>query len=105
MRVNTSFGALEVPISVPAIDKGKSQNADDSVGKDGRAGSDVSFLKGVHHHKDIRDVLESRGMETSFVINPTTGVAQMVIVESGTGREVLKVPADSSLHQALSARG
>lgn len=45
------------------------------------------------------EALESRGMEISFVIDGSSGVVQMVIVESGTGREVLRVPADSGFQK------
>jgi uncharacterized FlaG/YvyC family protein len=40
-------------------------------------------------------------MEVSFLVDPSSGRAQMVVIESGTGREVLKVPSDSALYQAL----
>jgi hypothetical protein len=40
-------------------------------------------------------------MEVSFLVDPSSGRAQMVVVESGTGREVLKVPSDSALYQVL----
>jgi uncharacterized FlaG/YvyC family protein len=45
--------------------------------------------------------LDRKGMEVSFSVDPAVGFAQMVVVESGTGREVLKVPSDSTLYQAL----
>jgi uncharacterized FlaG/YvyC family protein len=50
---------------------------------------------------DIRAELERKGMEVSFLVDPSSGRAQMVVVESGTGREVLKVPSDSALYQVL----
>ena len=50
---------------------------------------------------DIRVGLERKGMEVSFLVDPSSGRAQMVVLESGTGREVLKVPSDSALYQVL----
>ena len=50
---------------------------------------------------DIRVELERKGMEVSFRVDPSSGRAQIVVVESGTGREVLKVPSDSVLYQVL----
>jgi uncharacterized FlaG/YvyC family protein len=50
---------------------------------------------------NIRVELERKGMEISFSVDPSSGRAQMVVVESGTGREVLKVPSDSALHNIL----
>ena len=50
---------------------------------------------------DIRAELERKGMEVSFRVDPSSGRAQMVVVESGTRREVLKVPSDSALYQIL----
>ena len=50
---------------------------------------------------DIRVELERKGMEVSFLVDPSSGRAQMVVVESGTGREVLKVPSDSVLYRVL----
>ena len=50
---------------------------------------------------DIRVGLERKGMEVSFLVDPSSGRAQMVVVESGTGREVLKVPSDSVLYRVL----
>jgi uncharacterized FlaG/YvyC family protein len=50
---------------------------------------------------DVRVELERRGMEVSFLVDPSSGRAQMVVVESGTGREVLKVPSDTALYQLL----
>ena len=50
---------------------------------------------------DIRVGLERKGMEVSFLVDPSSGRAQMVVLESGTGREVLKVPSDSVLYQVL----
>lgn len=51
--------------------------------------------------RDIRAELERKGMEVSFRVDQSTGRAQMVVVESGTQREVLKVPSDSALYQIL----
>ena len=50
---------------------------------------------------DVRAELERKGMQVSFLVDPLSGRAQMVIVESGTGREVLKVPSDTALYQLL----
>ena len=50
---------------------------------------------------DIRVGLERKGMEVSFLVDLSSGRAQMVILESGTGREVLTVPSDSALYQVL----
>jgi hypothetical protein len=50
---------------------------------------------------DLRVELERKGMEVSFSVDPSSGRAQMLVVESGTGREVLKVPSDSALYQVL----
>ena len=50
---------------------------------------------------NIRVELERKGMEVSFFVDPSSGRAQMVVIESGTGREVLKVPSDSALYQVL----
>jgi uncharacterized FlaG/YvyC family protein len=50
---------------------------------------------------DIKAELERKGMEISFRVDPSSGRAQMVVVESGTQREVLKVPSDSALYQIL----
>ena len=50
---------------------------------------------------DIRVELERKGMEVSFLVDPSSGRAQMVVVETGTGREVLKVPSDSVLYRVL----
>ncbi len=49
----------------------------------------------------MRIELERKGMEVSFSVDPSSGRAQMVVVESGTGREVLKVPSDSALYRIL----
>jgi len=54
--------------------------------------------------QDTRVELERKGMEVSFLLDPSSGKAQMVIVDSGTGREVLKVPSDSALFQVLSRK-
>lgn len=54
--------------------------------------------------QNLRAELERRGMEVSFSVDPSSGFAQMVVIESGTGREVLKVPSDSTLYQALKDR-
>ncbi len=48
--------------------------------------------------------LESRGMEASFTVNEVTGKAQLVIVETGTGREILKIPSDSYLYDGVLRR-
>ena len=51
--------------------------------------------------ENLQKSIDSRGMEVSFTVDSETGRAQMVIVETGTGREVLKVPSDSALYQSL----
>lgn len=56
----------------------------------------------------LKNALLLRGMEMRYVVNQATGDAQIIISESGTGREVLKIPSDSavvgSLLQAVDVR-
>jgi uncharacterized FlaG/YvyC family protein len=96
--------------SVVAFDKGaSSQNHPISSGHKLRetpktAAFSVNETGNSRTDYDIRDQLERKGMEVSFLVDPSSGRAQMVIVESGTGREVLKVPSDSALYQAIENR-
>ena len=101
------LSAADASSSVMAVDKGaSSQNQSrpseqelnampTSVAASARQASDREPVN------DIRVELERKGMEVSFLVDPSSGRAQMVVVESGTGREVLKVPSDSVLYRVL----
>ena len=101
------ISAADASSSVMAVDKGaSSQNQSrpsvqepnatpTSVAAPARQTSDREPVN------DIRVELERKGMEVSFLVDPSSGRAQMVVVESGTGREVLKVPSDSVLYRVL----
>ena len=101
------ISAADASSSVMAVDKGaSSQNQSrpsvqepnampTSVAAPARQTSDREPVN------DIRVELERKGMEVSFLVDPSSGRAHMVVVESGTGREVLKVPSDSVLYRVL----
>jgi uncharacterized FlaG/YvyC family protein len=104
MRINS---AADASSPVMAVDKGASpQNQSRPSVQEPHAiptsvvasASQTSDRQPV---SDIRVELERKGMEVSFLVDPSSGRAQMVVVESGTGREVLKVPSDSVLYQVL----
>jgi hypothetical protein len=99
--------AVDASFSVGAVDKtaasqGQSRRGVPEPHK--TPTSDAASVKKTGNPEPVNDVrveLEKKGMEVSFLVDPSSGRAQMVVVESGTGREVLKVPSDSALYQVL----
>ena len=93
--------------SVAAVDKAASSEGQSRGGVQEPHATpifDVASVKKMSDRESVNDVrveLERRGMEVSFLVDPSSGRAQMVVVESGTGREVLKVPSDTALYQLL----
>jgi uncharacterized FlaG/YvyC family protein len=93
--------------SVMAVDKGASsqnQSRPSVQEPHARQTSDAASAHKASDSEPVSDIrvrLERKGMEVSFLVDPSSGRAQMVVIESGTGREVLKVPSDSALYQVL----
>jgi uncharacterized FlaG/YvyC family protein len=104
MRINS---AADASPSVMAVDKGVSSQNQSRPSVQEPHAIPTSAAASVHKTSDrepvndIRVGLERKGMEVSFLVDPSSGRAQMVVLESGTGREVLKVPSDSALYQVL----
>jgi uncharacterized FlaG/YvyC family protein len=103
----STISATEASSFVVAVDKtALSHNQSRSSAQEPHA-IPTSAAASVHKTSDrepvddIRVGLERKGMEVSFLVDPSSGRAQMVVLESGTGREVLKVPSDSALYQVL----
>ena len=101
------ISAVDASFSVAAVDKAASSEGHSRRGlQEPHATpiSDVASVKKTSDRESVNDIraeLERKGMEVSFLVDPSSGRAQMVVVESGTGREVLKVPSDSALYQVL----
>ena len=105
MRIADTFGSPQAYGNGTELVRVSEQHAQSTASKkyESVAGVD-SIPLGELEFKGASGDLESRGMEASFTVNEVTGKAQLVIVETGTGREILKIPSDSYLYEGVLRR-
>ena len=105
MRIADTFGSPQPYGSGTELVKVSEQHAQSPTSKKAESAAGVDSIPRAElgFEGASRD-LESRGMEASFTLNDVTGKAQLVIVETGTGREILKIPSDSYLYEGVLRR-